>query len=145
MFINIYICEFLKIKKDFETNEIFNLCLEFCNVEKLPSDIKNLLMIQNKKDNLNSVDIDEFINRFNCYMYKNDEDLMELDYLYKLCKKLKKTQLQELIKMINEDLVNSNQEDKMINENSKRKNDLLLKINNFIIDPSNFDIAHQIY
>ena len=43
--------------------------------------------------------------------------------------------------MINDDLVNSNQEDKMINENSKRKNDLLLKINNFIIDPSNFDIT----
>ena len=141
IFINIYICEFLKVNKEYENNEIFNLCLEFCDVKKLPAEIKDFLNFNNKKENINSVDIDEFINRFNCYMYKNDEDLMELDYLYKLCKKQKKNQLQELIKMINQDLIISNQEDKLINENYKKKNDILLKINNFIIDPSNFDIA----
>ena len=141
IFINIYICEFLKVNKEYENNEIFDLCLEFCDVKKLPAEIKDFLNFNNKKENINSVDIDEFINRFNCYMYKNDEDLMELDYLYKLCKKQKKNQLQELIKMINQDLIISNQEDKLINENYKKKNDILLKINNFIIDPSNFDIA----
>jgi ATP-dependent Lon protease len=141
IFIKSYINEYLKIYGDYQKDYILDLCLEFSNIadldSKLLSKIKN---IKKNNENLNSVDIDEFINRFNCYMYKNNDELLELDNLYKLCKKLKKNELKKLIKMINDDLEIKNQKEKKINENGKVKN-LLVKINNFIIDPSNFDIA----
>ena len=141
MFISIYIDEYFKIHKIYKKDDIIDLCLEYSNTKLSSNEIKN--KIKHKKNiklTVNSVDIDEFINRFNCYMYKNDDDLVELENLYKHCKKLKKPQLQKLIKMINDDLLIKKQKDKLISENGKVK-DLLVKINNFIIDPSNFDIA----
>ena len=141
MFISLYIDDYFKVYKDYKSDDILNLCLEYCNINTLSHIIKNKIKnIKNNKINVNSVDIDEFINRFNCYMYKNEDDLVELENLYKLCKKLKKPQLQKLIKMINDDLESKNQLDKIINENGKVK-DLLVKINNFIIDPNNYDIS----
>ena len=140
-FISMYIDEYFKLYKDYSDDSILNLCLEYCNVNLVNDNFKlKLKNIKNKKEKINSVEIDEFINRFNCYMYKNDEDLLELEHLYKSCKKLKKIELQKLIKMINDDLVNSNKKDKCISEVGKVK-DLLIRINNFIINPINFDIA----
>jgi ATP-dependent Lon protease len=141
IFIINYINEYFKIFKEYQKNDILDLCLEFFNINKARVEIKSKLKhIKNFNKKINSVDIDEFINRFNCYMYKNSDDIVELEYLYKLCKKLRKPELKKLIKMINDELESTNQKEKLINENGKMV-DLLLKINNFIIDPSNFDIA----
>ena len=141
IFIITYINEYFKIFKEYKKNDILDLCLEFFNINKANVEIKSKLKhIKKINKKINSVDIDDFINRFNCYMYKNTEDILELEYLYKLCKKLLKPELKKLIKMINDDLESINQKEKLINENGKMV-DLLLKINNFIIDPSNFDIA----
>ena len=72
MFILLYIDEYFKENKVYKSNDILDLCLEYGNTNLLSSEIKNKVkQFKNTKYNINSVDIDEFINRFNCCMYKS--------------------------------------------------------------------------
>ena len=94
-----------------------------------------------KKKSLTSQDIDNFINMFNYNMFCEGDSNIEIDNVIKYFKKLKKSKLVEIVKLINEDLlklgVNSN-----IDESLKKK-DLLEEINNFILNPQYLDITQK--
>ena len=117
-------------------------CNKFYNVNDV--NIKyNLDLCQeyNKKKSLTSQDIDNFINMFNYNMFCEGDSNIEIDNVIKYFKKLKKSKLVEIVKLINEDLlklgVNSN-----IDESLKKK-DLLEEINNFILNPQYLDITQK--
>jgi endopeptidase La len=114
--------DFKKIIKNYINNNKINienidLCEEFKNLE-----------------NVTSNDIDYFFNNINIL---EKDDKIDLDNVGKILKKLKRHDLHEIIKLINDDI-----KDKKLLENQKKK-ESILTIHNFLETYHNKDLINK--
>ena len=139
IFIKTFLFEFKKLSKISDLDECINDNKNLCNKYVSLSDEENFEL------NMTSSDIDFFINKFNYNMFTIFSDIFDLekenDNMMKICKNLKE-KLIEVIKLINDDLTKKNDNHKIIDITLK-KNDLLKKLNEFILNESYLDIVQK--
>ena len=121
-FINKFINECKKVELNNNIKGNLNLCLEY------------------KKYKLTSQQIDNFINNFNYNMFYNLDDKLDTILIKNKIIKLKKGKIIEIIKLINEEYEKIKEPKIKI---KKKKEELIIDIVNFIINPKYFELSQK--